>query len=417
MIRVSTLENGMQVVTEAMDDVASVAMSFWVGTGSRDESPEEAGISHFLEHLLFKGSEKRSALDIAEQMDAIGGDMNAFTTKELTSFYVRVLAEDTDEAFDVLADIMVSPAIDPVEVDAEREVVLEEMLMRNDEPSDLAHEHFAELLFNGHPLGLEILGEQRVIETLSADQIRKFFEHHYRPGNMIFAAAGRLDHDRFLDAVLNRWQGRTGGSHPVRTAPELARGSRSVRPRDTDQAHIVAGVSAPNRHDDRRYATSVLDVVLGGGMSSRLFQEVREKRGLAYTVCSSYAPYDDAGEFSVYVGTSPRKAAEALEVVQGEMARMAAHGVSAAELERAKRNLRASTLLNLEDSGARMGRIGRSLLQRGEVFTVDEVRSRIEAVTVEEIAAVAAEFLTVDPVVVAVGPLAENALGTPASAA
>lgn len=414
MIRTTTLGNGVRVVTESMADVQSIAMSFWVGTGSRDEQLQEGGMSHFLEHLLFKGSDTRSALDIAEAIDHVGGDMNAFTTKECTAFYVRVLAEDAEVALDILCDIMCAPAFDPVEVQAERQVVLEEILMRGDEPADLAHEHLAEQLFAGHPLAREILGDESRIKTMTGDEIRVFFEHHYRPNNLVFAAAGKLDHDQIAAAVEERWRGRDGGARPVRSAPQPSMGSHFVHRRETDQAHVVIGVPAPSRHDHDRYAVSLVDVVLGGGMSSRLFQEVRERRGLAYTVYSSFAPYDDAGELSVYFGTAPSRVGEALQVVRGELGKLRDHGITPEELDRAKRHLRATTLLNLEDTATRMSRIGRSLLLHGDVLTVDEVAARVEAVTLDDVARVAAGLLSQDLTIVGVGPLSEKSLAASA---
>lgn len=395
----------MQLVTERMPDVRSVALSFWVGTGSRDESDAEWGMSHFLEHLLFKGSDCRSALEIAQAVDGVGGDMNAFTTKECTAFYVRVLADDTEMALDILCDIMCAPLFDPKEIESERQVVLEEILMRGDDPGDLAHEFLGAKMFDGHNLSREVLGDEAGIEAMQGADIRRFFYHHYRPHNMVFAAAGLLDHDDMVEAVTKRWRGRDGGQRPVRSAPTVTTGVTYVHKRPTDQAHLVLGVPAPNRHDQDRYATAVLDTIFGGGMSSRLFQEVREKRGLAYTVYSSYAPYDDAGEFSIYVGTAPHRVGEALEVVRQEIERIRSGGVSDAELARAKRHLRATTDLGLEDSGARMSRIGRSLLLHGDVLSVEEVSRRVDAVTADAVGAAAHKLFGVEPVVVGVGPL------------
>lgn len=409
MIRTSTLDNGLRVVTEAVPGASSIALSFWVGTGSRDEQPAEYGMSHFLEHLLFKGSTTRTALDIAQAIDEVGGDMNAFTTKELTAFYIRVLADDEELAFDILCDIMCDPGFDPDEIDAERQVVIEEMLMRVDEPADLVHEYFAEQLFAGHALGREILGDRTLIETMSPAQIRAFFEHHYQPRNLVFAASGRLDHDEIVEGVKQRWRGREGGARPQRMAAVANSGVRKAYRRPTDQAHIVVGVPAPDRHDHDRYAASVLDVIFGGGMSSRLFQEVREKRGLAYTVYSAYTGYDGAGDFSMYVGTAPQRANEALKVMMYEFRRLA-DGVTDLELQRAKRHLRATTLLSLEEVPARMSRIGRSLLLHDDVLPVDDVMSRFEAVTSEDISQLATKFVEGDPVIVGVGPIDDDDL-------
>lgn len=405
MIRTTTLDNGLQVVTESMSDVRSLALSFWVGTGSRDEKDAEWGISHFLEHLLFKGSETRSALDIAQAIDAIGGDMNAFTTKECTAFYLRVLADDREMALDILCDIMCAPAFDPDEIESERDVVLEEILMRNDEPADLAHELFSAAMFSGHTLGREILGDKAGIEAMTGDEIRRFFEHHYRPRNLVFAAAGRLDHDEIVADVERRWRARDGGERPLRTPPTLGSSGHAVHHRPTDQAHLVLGMSAPDRHHHDRYAASLLDTILGGGMSSRLFQEVREKRGLAYTVYSCFTPYDDAGELSFYVGTAPKRVDEASTVVREVIGDFQQRGATELELQRAKQHLRATAALGLEDSGARMSRIGRSLLLHGDILTVDEVTARLDAVTLDELNELASRLLETEPVSVVVGPV------------
>lgn len=411
MIRTTSLDNGLQIVTEHMADVRSVALSFWVGTGSRDETPAEWGISHFLEHLLFKGSAKRSAFDIAKAIDGVGGDMNAFTTKECTSFYVRVLAEDVDLGLDILCDIMCDPALDATEMESERQVILEEILMLNDEPSELVHELFSRSMFEGHPLGRDILGDKANIESVTANDVRSFFQSHYRPRNLVFAAAGAVDHDRVADEVARRWQGRDGGSRPERKAPTPPVSSRHVvHKRSTDQAHLVAGVSAPDRHSPQRYAAAMLDTVFGGGMSSRLFQEVREKNGLAYSVFSSYAAYDDAGEFGIYIGTAPAKIAKAADIARAEMEKVATSGITADELDRAKRHAAATTALGLEDSAARMSRIGRSMLLHGKVLSVDEVAARIQAVTVDEVNALAAELFQSPRVAVAVGHVPDKVL-------
>jgi predicted Zn-dependent peptidase len=410
VIRQTVLPSGITVVTEEMPDVRSVTAGFWVGTGSRDESAELFGASHFLEHLLFKGTPTRSARSISEDVDAVGGDMNAFTTKEYTAFYVRLLAESVDLGLDILSDILWNPAFRPDEVETERQVILEEILMRDDEPGDLVHELFAEALYPGHQLGLEVLGDETSIKGMSRDDIQGFFADHYRPANIIFSAAGQLDHDAVADGVHRRFAGPTGGVHPVRHPPEQPPEPLVVCTRSTEQAHLVVGCTAFDRHHADRYALAALNHVLGGGLSSRLFQTIREERGLAYAVYSYRVAFDDAGALAVYAGTTPGRAAEVLGLITDELDRLAASGVDRRELEVAKGHLKGEMALSLEDSAARMSRIGRSLLVHGEVLQVDELAARIDAVTLDDVARVAADVLCRPRVVAAVGPVTEATL-------
>lgn len=409
MIRSTRLDCGMTVVTEAMPDVRSVTAGFWVGTGSRDESAALFGASHFLEHLLFKGTPDRSARSIAEDIDAVGGDMNAFTTKEHTAFYVRVLDESLDLGLDILSDIMWSPAFRPDEVESERQVILEEILMKEDEPADLVHEVFAEALFPSHPLGLEVLGDEDSITAMSREDIIGFFRHHYRPANMVFAAAGRLDHDAILRGIESRFDGVRGGETPARVAPVSPPVRLVVNRRPTEQAHIVIGMRSLPREDEGRYALAALNHVLGGGLSSRLFQKIREERGMVYSVYSYRAAFDDCGMLAVYAGTMPGKAKEVVSLIGAEMDDILEHGVSERELVVAKGHLKGEMALSLEDSAARMSRIGRSQLVHEGVRSVDDLRARIEAVTLDDVAAVARRVLADERVLAVVGPFVEDA--------
>ncbi len=404
MIRVAQLDCGLRLVTEDMADVRSVTAGYWVGTGSRDEDTKLAGASHFLEHLLFKGTPGRSAREIAEAVDAVGGDMNAFTTKEYTSFYIRLLSDHIDMALDILCDIMWSPALRPDEVEAERRVILEEILMHADEPADLVHERFSDSLFPGHPLGREVLGVRDSVTAMTVEDIRGFFEHHYRPANMVVAVAGDLDHDSVADGIESRFAGRLGGGAPPRRAPDLEPRRLSVTRRPTEQAHLVLGGRAPSRHDPSRWALAALNHVLGGGLSSRLFQEIRERRGLAYSVFSERIAFDDTGALSIYVGTSPQRVREVLDLVETELDGLADKGLTESELGVAIGHLRAETLLSLEDSGARMGRTGRSLLLHGEVLSIDELLAKIDSVTLENVHAVARRVLAEPRTLAVVGP-------------
>lgn len=408
MIRHSRLESGIRLVTEQMPEVASVSVGVWVGTGARDETDPQSGISHFLEHLLFKGTPARTAREIAEAVDAVGGDMNAYTTKEYTTFYVRLLAEHLGLGLDLLCDILTDPALRPDEVDAERQVIMEEVLMHLDEPADVVQERFAEALFPDHPLGREVLGLPEVIRNVTVGEIRSFFDHHYLPGNMVVAAAGNLDHDEVAAALEGRFAGRVGGEPPARVAPASGVVGRVVQADETEQAHLVYGVRAPARRSPDRYCLAVLNHVLGGGLSSRLFQEVREQRGLAYSIGSDRVAYEDAGALAVSVGTSPEHAHEVLSLIEREFDDLAANGITGRELEVAKGHLRADLLLSLEDSGARMSRIGASLLLHDTVPEIDEVLGKIDAVTLDQAAEVAGRVLGGERVLAVVGPFEDS---------
>jgi len=413
LIRTTRLDNGITVVTETMSHVASVTAGFWVGTGSRDEEPALAGASHFLEHLLFKGSPTRTAEEIAEAVDAVGGDMNAFTTKELTAFYVRVLGESLELGLDILSDVMWNPAFRPEEVEAERQVILEEILMHSDEPSDLVHDRLLEAMYPGHPLGRDVLGDEDSIQAMDGGAISGFHSDHYRPGNMVVALAGAVEHERAIELIDAGFTGRSGGSAPGRSAPIEPSLPVSVTNRPTEQAHVVVGFPTPGRHDPDRFALSVLDHVLGGGLSSRLFQEIRERRGLAYSVYSYRSAFEDTGILAFYAGTAPTRAREVLDRMMGELERMAESGATERELAVAKGHMRGETALSLEDSAARMSRVARSQLLHGEVLEVDQVVARVEAVSLEDVAKVAKETLSQTPVLAVVGPFGPDSFQAP----
>jgi predicted Zn-dependent peptidase len=402
------LDCGITVVTERMPDVRSVAAGFWVGTGSRDEDHAVSGASHFLEHLLFKGTEQRSAREIAEAIDAVGGDMNAFTTKEYTAFYLRVLSNSLELGLDVLSDIMWAPAFRPAEIDAERQVILEEILMHNDEPADLVHEVFTEALYPGHPLGREVLGDEHTVSGLDRQRIAAFHGHHYRPGNIVLAAAGDLDHDQVAAGIERRFSGPSGGGAPLRKAPSGSPQPVSVVNRPTEQAHLVVGVTGPDRDDDDRFALTIINHVLGGGMSSRLFQEIREERGLAYSVYSYRSAYEDTGALAVYAGTAPGRVGEVLDLIDAEFDRLLADGVTDRELAGAKSHLNGALALSLEDSGARMSRLGHSQLVHGRVPSIDEVDSRVADVTSADVERVISRVLSSPRVLAVVGPFTED---------
>jgi predicted Zn-dependent peptidase len=409
VIRTEILGCGARLVTESMAEARSVTLGVWVGTGSRDEDDAHSGASHFLEHLLFKGTETWSAADIAESVDEIGGDMNAFTTKEYTAFYIRLLADDLPLGLDVLGAIMTEPALRVDDIDAERQVILDEILMHADEPADFAAEQCTAAMFPGHPLGREVLGTPSSVQALDQLEIGTFFDTHYRAGNLVVAAAGDVDHERLAVEVEARFAGRSGGESPPRIAPVGSGQALTVHDRPTEQIHLVLGMPCSGRHSPERWPLAVLNHVLGGGISSRLFQEVRERRGLAYSIWSERIHYEEVGTMSVSVGTAPEHAREVLALVHGELDRMGESGVTARELAVAKGHLRAETLLSLEDSGARMSRIGSSLLLHGHVLDVDEVLSKVDAVTVDDVAAVAAALAAQTRTLSVVGPFDPDA--------
>ena len=353
-VRRTRLDNGLRVVTEAMPELRSVAVGFWAGTGSRDEPDTLAGASHFLEHLLFKGTATRSAQEIAEDVEAVGGEMNAFTTKEYTAYYVRLLDENLDLALDILSDVVWAPAFRPDEVDCERQVILEEIRMHGDTPDELVHSLFSEALFPGQPVGREVLGDRDAIVAMSRDEIARFHADHYRAGNVVVAAAGNVDHDQVVDGIAARFTGSLGDREPRPEAEILPAGAVRVLHRPTEQAHLVLGMPALSRSDPDRWALSVLNHVVGGGMSSRLFQEVREKRGLAYSVYSYRSALEDTGTFAVYAGTAPERAPEVLSIIDAELDRLGAERCLAPdELDRAKGHFKGQMALGLESSAAR----------------------------------------------------------------
>jgi predicted Zn-dependent peptidase len=391
-----------------MPDVRSVAVGFWVGTGSRDETGPTSGASHFLEHLLFKGTDTRSARSIAEAVDEVGGDMNAFTTKEYTAFYLRVLSDALEVGLDILCDIMWQPAFRHDDVEAERQVIVEEILMHGDEPADLVHEVLAEALWPGHSLGRDVLGSEESVAGLTREEIASFHAEHYRPANMVLSAAGDLVPAAVVAAIEERFQGGVGGQPPPRREPDLPPRTLAVVNRPTEQAHLTVGFRAFDHNDDDRYPLTVLDHVLGGGMSSRMFQEIREERGLAYSVYSYRSLFQGTGALTVYAGTAPARTHEVLGLIHDELNRMQDSGITDRELAMAKTHLRGASALAFEDSGARMSRIGRSQLVHGSVPPLDQIEERLNDVTRADVDRVIARVLGGPRVVAAVGPFTED---------
>jgi predicted Zn-dependent peptidase len=412
----TVLSGGLRVVTESVPSMRSVSFGIWVGVGSRDEKPSLAGATHYLEHLLFKGTKRRSALEIAAAMDAVGGEMNAFTAKEYTCYYARVLDADLPLAVDVVCDMVTSSQIRSGDVESERNVVLEEIAMHDDDPGDAVHDVFAHALFGDSPLGRPILGTVESIQALSRRAIAGWYRRRYRPENMVVAASGHLDHATLVELVAEAFAsaGMTEdtGARPIAprdgASPSRPAGGVAVLRRTTEQANLVLGVPGVRRTDDRRFALGVLNNALGGGMSSRLFQEVREKRGLAYSVYSYNAQYADTGLFGVYVGCLPKKIDQVLGICRDELAKVVDQGISDDELLRGKGQMRASLVLGLEDTGSRMSRVGKGELAYGELLSVDEILTRIDAVTLDDVRAVAAALLRAAPTLAVIGPFEDH---------
>ncbi|WP_211302724.1 M16 family metallopeptidase [Allonocardiopsis opalescens] len=409
----TVLPGGLRVVTEFLPGVRSAALGVWAAVGSRDEDAVHAGSTHFLEHLLFKGTRRRTAMEIASLMDAVGAEHNAFTGKEYTCYYARVLDADLPLAVDVLGDMLTGSVLEPREVEAEREVILEEIAMVDDEPGDLVHDLFAETLFGDSPLGWPILGTPETIGRLGRDRIMEHYRARYRPADLVVAVAGNVEHDAVVDQVRAAFAPALGaaeaaGALPcgprLGTEPDPARTAVQVRSRTTEQAHLVLGGTGLARTDDRRFALGVLNAALGGGMSSRLFQEVREKRGLAYSIYSFTSGYADTGSFAVATDCQPAKIDDVLAVCLDQIGDVAAHGITEEELVRGKGQVRGSFVLGLEDPQSRMSRLAKSELVYGTLPSVGELLGRIDAVSADDVRAIAADVLARPRSLAVIGP-------------
>ena len=391
--RLTELDSGVRVVTESMDSVRSVALGFWVGTGSAGEGEDEAGLSHLIEHMLFRGTDRYASLEIDQLFDAMGAEINAGTGKETTSVYSRVLDVHLERAFDVMADMVWRPKFAGEDLENEREVVLEEIAMYEDDPQDKVFDVLGEAVFGGHPLGRAIIGRAPVIRSVAPDVLRAFHAHRYVPGNIVLAAAGSVDHDALCRLAEGVLADRTGAPLPgVPEPPPPVPTVRRFVAKPTEQVHVCLGGRGVSRDDDRRYGLRVLDTILGATSSSRLFQEVRERRGLAYAVYSFTSHYAGTGQIGLYLGTRGDNLTEALRVVGAELERFAAEGPTEDELERAKENVKGRIVLSLESTSARMNRLGSSVLAGLPLLTVDEVLDKIEAVSMDGVRALSAEL-------------------------
>ncbi len=389
----TTLPNGLVVVTESMPNVRSVSAGIWIRSGSRNETPELNGISHFLEHMLFKGTSRRTAEAIAREVDSVGGMVDAFTAKEMTCFNTRVLDEHLETVFDVLSDMVLDPQFPADEIDRERSVILEEIRMVEDNPEDLVHEMFTQNLWGQHPLGRPILGNSRTVGNFNRETLRSAFRRCYAPNHIVITAAGNISHQRLLDLIVPRF----GGSKPAQNghaeippAPAAALATRSKS--ELEQVHICIGMPACSMTDPRRYALSLLNNLLGSGMSSRLFQNIREKQGLAYAIFSETNHYSDSGMLSIYAGTSLETAERLIASVVAELRKLKETPVPADELRRCKANLKGGTLLSLESTGSRMSDLARQFLYFGNYTSPEDRIAAMEAVTSEEIQSLARQI-------------------------
>ncbi|MEA2496420.1 MAG: hypothetical protein QOJ29_4331 [Thermoleophilaceae bacterium] len=392
--QLTELDSGLRVVSERIDTVRSVALGFWIRTGSRDETVAEAGVSHFLEHLLFKGTKRFSSTEIDQIFDGMGAEINAGTGKETTSVYSRFLDQHFERAFDVMSDMVLRPSYP--DIDSERQVVIEEIAMYEDEPSDKVHDVLAEAVFGDHPLGRPVIGRAEVIANVPIPEIAAYHDERYAPSNLVLSAAGNVDHDKLVELAQKACEAgmpaSANGKRELVSAPGEAHPRMCFFGKQTEQFHLTLGAPGIQRGDDRRFALRVLDTILGGSTSSRLFQEVREKRGLAYSVYSYSSQYLDSGQIGMYVGTRPDNVQEAMDVIAGELRKLRDDGVGVDELERAKENVKGRTVLSMESMLARMNRLGSSVLTGIPLLSLDEVLARTEAVTADDVAALLDEF-------------------------
>lgn len=411
VIRRTVLPGGVRVLTEHIPGMRSATIGAWVGVGSRDETPEHAGSTHFLEHLLFKGTARRSAQDIAVEFDRVGGESNAMTGKEFTCYYARVIDQDLPLAIDVICDMVTSARLDESDFEMERGVILEELAMSEDDPGDVAHERFTEAVLSGHPLGRPIGGTPEIIRAVTRDAVDAHYREHYVPEGLIITAAGGVDHDvvcaQVADALVTGGWDLTEQRAPLERRDTLAVVEAGIVPevrvnRDLEQTHVLLGTRGFRATDERRASLGVTNAILGGGMSSRLFQEIREKRGLTYGVYSFGAPSADTGVWGMYAACNPANADEVEQLLGSELERLA-QGITAEELERAQGQIAGTTVLRLEDSYSRMSRLGKAELVQGELWSIGESLDRVRAVTADDVVAMAADLASRDRVSVRVG--------------
>ena len=385
MYRKTVLPNGVRIITEEIEHVRSAAIGLWVGAGSRDESEGYEGISHFIEHMFFKGTEHRTARALAESLEAVGGQLNAFTTKEYTCYYAKVLDEDLDLAIDVLSDMFFHSLFDEKEIEKEKNVVIEEIKMYEDSPDELIHDIFSEHVWNEHPLGKPILGTEESIKSLSRDKIMLFLSEHYAPDNVVIAVAGKIKHEDVVAKLSDQFGTFQRGGRRVLEGTPTGQTVERYQKKDTEQMHILLGVPGLGQDDDDIYAMHIFNNILGGGLSSRLFQEIREQRGLAYSVYSYHSTYVDTGLFAIYAGTSPKNTKEVIECILQELKEIRQQGITAGELARTKAQIKGGLYLGLEAVSSQMSRLGKTELTYNRVLSPEEVIGKLEKVTLEDV--------------------------------
>ena len=401
-VRLTRLSNGLTLVSDAMSWVETASIGAYVHAGTRDEAATENGVSHFLEHVAFKGTARRDAAAIAREIEDVGGHLNAYTARENTAYYAKVLKGDLPLAADILGDILTHSTFAPEEIERERGVILQEIGQANDTPDDIVFDHFQATAYADQPMGRPTLGSAEIIEAMPREALAGYMRHHYGPSRMVVAAAGALDHEKLVEVVEKQFAD-LPTVQPQAAEPARYTGGEFREDRDLDQVHVVLGFPAPGHGDPLYYPTMLLSGLLGGGMSSRLFQEIREKRGLVYSIYSFHSPFQDSGVLAVYAGTGEDQAAELVPVTLEELRRVQ-RDVSADELNRAKAQLRASLLMSLESTGSRCERLARQLQVYGRIIPVEETKANIAAVTVEQVQAAAARIFRGAPTLAALGP-------------
>jgi len=402
-IEITTLDSGLTILTEHMDRVETVSFGSYVGVGTRHETAPENGVSHFLEHMAFKGTERRSAVEIAEAVEDVGGHINAYTSRDQTAYYVKLLADDLPLGIDLIGDILCHSAFDAAEFERERGVILQEIGQANDTPDDIIFDHFQSAAYPDQPMGWPVLGTENIIRALTPATLQTYMRTHYAPSNMVIAAAGKLDHNRVVDLVAEHFAD-LPNANPGSPVEAFYRGGEFRESRDLDQAHLVLGFPGIGYADPDFYAAMLLTTLLGGGMSSRLFQEIREKRGLVYSIYSFSLPSRDCGLFGIYAGTGEAEAAELLPVTLGELGKVR-RSITSAELKRARAQVKAGLLMSLESTGSRCEQLARQFHVFGRVIPVQEIVAKIDAVTEQDVIRVANRVFAGAPTLAAIGPI------------